>query len=93
MLIKTGGGDPKTGQTAGIHWHMNIGMQVEYIERDERRQEIPWIRVTDRVTGRVTVYHDEDDPLSAEELQAAEPRVAGAPAATGKTNSCSVLLN
>jgi uncharacterized membrane protein len=28
MLIKTGGGDPKTGQTAGIHWHMNIGVKV-----------------------------------------------------------------
>jgi hypothetical protein len=75
MLIKTGGGDPKTGQTAGIHWHMNIGVQVEYIARDERRQDIPWIRVTNRLTGRVTTYHDEDDPLSQEEVLAATPRV------------------
>ncbi|MDH3215990.1 MAG: NapC/NirT family cytochrome c [Candidatus Krumholzibacteria bacterium] len=75
MLIKTGGGDPKTGQTAGIHWHMNIGVKVEYIDRDERRQDIPWIRVTDRLTGRVTLYQDEDNPLSEEEIQAATPRV------------------
>jgi hypothetical protein len=68
ILIKTGGGDPKTGQTAGIHWHMNIGVKVEYIARDERRQDIPWVRITDNVTGRVTTYQDEDNPLSEEEL-------------------------
>jgi hypothetical protein len=75
MLIKTGGGDPRTGQTAGIHWHMNIGVKVEYIHRDERRQDIPWVRVTDRQTGRVTVYQDESAPLSEEEIAAAEVRV------------------
>ena len=74
LLIKTGGGDPKTGQTAGIHWHMNIGFKVEYIARDEQRQDIPWIRVTDHRTGRVTVYQDEDSPLSEEELAAASVR-------------------
>jgi len=75
LLIKTGGGDPKTGQTAGIHWHMNIGFSVEYIARDEKRQDIPWIRATDRSTGRVTVYQDEDNPLSEEEIKSAQPRV------------------
>jgi len=75
MLIKTGGGDPQTGQTAGIHWHMNIGAQVEYIARDERRQDIPWIRLTDNFTNRVTVYQDEEDPLTDEEILAATPRV------------------
>ncbi len=75
LLIKTGGGDPKTGQTAGIHWHMNIGFTVEYIARDERRQDIPWIRATDHETGRVTIYQDGDNPLSDEEIKNAKPRV------------------
>ena len=74
MLIKTGGGDPATGQTAGIHWHMNIGTAVEYIARDEKRQDIPWVKITDRTTGRVTVYQDEHNPLSEEEIAAATPR-------------------
>jgi formate-dependent nitrite reductase cytochrome c552 subunit len=74
MLIKTGGGDPKTGQTAGIHWHMNIGVEVDYIARDEKRLDIPWVRVKDNTTGRITVYENEDDPLSAEEVAAATPR-------------------
>jgi hypothetical protein len=74
MLIKVGGGDPKTGQTAGIHWHMNIGASVEYIARDEKRQDIPWIRITDHTTGRVTVYQDEESPLSKEEVAAGTVR-------------------
>ncbi len=74
MLIKVGGGDPATGQTAGIHWHMNIGVQVEYIARDEERQKIPWVRVTDKKTGRVTVYKDSTDPITDADVAAAEPR-------------------
>ncbi|MCP4583583.1 MAG: cytochrome C [candidate division Zixibacteria bacterium] len=75
MLIKTGGGNPKTGQTAGIHWHMNINMQIEYIARDESRQVIPWVKITDRLTGRTTTYQNSDDPLSAEEIDSGTLRV------------------
>ena len=74
MLIKTGGGDPKTGQTAGIHWHMNIGVLVEYIARDERRQDIPYVRITDKTTGRVTVYENTEHPLTEEEMKSAVVR-------------------
>jgi len=75
LLIKTGGGDPARGQASGIHWHMNIGAKVEYIARDDERSEMPWVRVTDRRTGAVTVYQDESNPLTEEEIAAAEPRV------------------
>ena len=75
LLIKTGGGDPQSGQTAGIHWHMNIGVKVEYVARDSERQVIPWVRVTDKRTGRVTVYQTSDNPLTEAELAAAQPRV------------------
>ena len=74
LWIKTGGGDPKLGQEEGIHWHMNIGAGVEYIPRDEKRQDIPWIRVTDPNTGRVTIYQDANSPLTEEEIAAATPR-------------------
>jgi hypothetical protein len=74
MLIKIGGGSPKTSQTAGIHWHMNIAMKVEYIARDKRRQDIPWIRVTDKATGRVTVFEDREKPLTQKEIREAEVR-------------------
>ncbi|MHB8875272.1 MAG: cytochrome c3 family protein [Myxococcaceae bacterium] len=74
LLIKTGGGDPRTAQVAGIHWHMNVSVRVEYIARDAERQDIPWIRVTDLTSGRSTVYQDKNAPLSPGEVAAATPR-------------------
>ncbi len=67
MIIKTGGGDPLLNQTAGIHWHMNVGADIEYIARDFERQDIPWVKVTEKRTGRVTIYEDEENPLTPQE--------------------------
>ena len=75
MLIKTGGGNPKTSQTSGVHWHMNIARKVEYIARDKKRQDIPWVRITDRETGKAAVYQDISRPLSQDELALAKPRI------------------
>jgi len=55
LLIKTGGGDPASGQTAGIHWHMNIANKIEY-KSDPKRQTMSWVRMTDRA-GNVTEYN------------------------------------
>lgn len=74
MLVKTGGGDPRRGQSSGIHWHMNIGAKVEYIARDRKRQEIAWVRVTDKDTGAVKIFQDAGDPLTEQEIAAAETR-------------------
>jgi nitrate/TMAO reductase-like tetraheme cytochrome c subunit len=74
LLIKTGGGDPKYGQASGIHWHMNISTVVEYIARDERRQDIPWVKIIDSKTGSSTIFQDTDNPLSAEEIAKTIPR-------------------
>lgn len=74
MLIKIGGGSPNTSLAAGIHWHMNIAVNVEYIARDKRRQDIPWIRLTDKATGIVTVYQDREKPLTQKEFAEAEAR-------------------
>lgn len=73
MLLKTDATGPFDEPQPRIHWH--IDATVEYIARDEKRQDIPWVRVTDPETGEVTVYQSESDPLSEEEIAAAEPRV------------------
>jgi hypothetical protein len=75
MLIKTGGGDPQIGQTTGIHWHMNIGFKIEYIARDKKRQDIPWVRITERQSGKQTVYQNSENPLFEDEIKTAIPRV------------------
>jgi len=74
MLVKTGGGDPESGHPSGIHWHTFLSNNIEYIARDEKQQEIPWVRATNLETGLVTIYQDTDDPLTEEEIKAAKPR-------------------
>ena len=73
MLIKVGGGDPRTGATGGIHWHMNIKNEIEYIAADEQREVIPWVRVVD-AEGHATEYMSMEQPLSLEQRAKAKIR-------------------
>jgi hypothetical protein len=75
MLVKTGGGDPKTGLMSGIHWHTFISNTIEYIARDDQKQDIPWVRATDVKTGRMTLYQNSDEPLTQAEIDSAEIHV------------------
>ncbi|MGZ4832105.1 MAG: NapC/NirT family cytochrome c [Terriglobales bacterium] len=68
MLIKTGGGDPTTGAPSGIHWHMNISNEINYVATDDKRQVIPYIHVKD-LQGRVTEYFAKDSSLSKAQIQ------------------------
>ncbi len=74
VLLKTDTGEPGSGQRAGIHWHINKDVRIEYIARDERRQDIPWVRVTDTKTGKQTVYQDSEQPLDEEAIATGEVR-------------------
>ncbi len=55
LSLNVGGADPKHGPVGGIHWHVNEDNKIEYIATDDRRQVIPWVRVTDP-KGVVTEY-------------------------------------
>ena len=57
LLVKIGGGNPRTGAQEGIHWHMLSQNKIEYIATDEKRHEIIWIRMTS-VDGKVAVYQE-----------------------------------
>jgi hypothetical protein len=61
LLVKIGGGNPRTGKLEGIHWHMLAANKVEYIATDPKRQVVPWVRVT-REDGSTSVYTDPDVP-------------------------------
>jgi hypothetical protein len=43
----------------GIHWHVNKDEKVEYYATDPKRQEIPWMRVTDKRDGTARVFRTE----------------------------------
>jgi hypothetical protein len=73
MLIKVGGGDPSGGPVGGIHWHMNVANEVTFIASDEKRQNIPWVRMKD-MTGQIVEYKTTDSTLSAKEIEQAPKR-------------------
>ncbi len=67
LLVHVGGAMATQGPVGGIHWHMNVSNRMEYIATDEGRQTIPWVRVTNRETGAVTVYESQKNPLTPEQ--------------------------
>jgi hypothetical protein len=73
MLMKIGGGNDETGVTSGIHWHMNIDNEITYIHTDERRMDIPWVKVKSR-DGTETIYTTTERDVTDEELRAGTVR-------------------
>ena len=55
MLMHVNKSEPG-GPVGGIHWHVNPNSRVEYFATDEKRQDIPWMRVTDLKDGTSRVY-------------------------------------
>ena len=73
MLVNVGGGSPETGQVSGIHWHMNLANEITFIAADEKRQNIPWVRMKDR-NGNVVEYMTKDANLSEQQIEQASKR-------------------
>jgi len=71
LMMHIGGGTRREGRGYGIHWH--IEEQVWYIATDERKQNIPWVRVVDS-NGRTKDYIDPTAKLSADFIEKAEKR-------------------
>jgi hypothetical protein len=58
LRLHVGGGSRRLGSGSGIHWHMNLDNQIDFIATGEREETIPYVRVTDR-QGRVREYFAE----------------------------------
>jgi NapC/NirT cytochrome c family, N-terminal region len=72
LRVHVGGGSERLGLATGIHWHMSVANQVEYIATDDRRQVIPWVRLTD-AEGHVREYTAEG--VKPEDLKNGERRL------------------
>jgi hypothetical protein len=64
MLLKIGGADRLTGRVEGIHMHMVLYGQIEYIATDPDWQVIPWVRHT-LPDGQAVVYRSDGQPSEA----------------------------
>jgi hypothetical protein len=54
VVMKVGGEQPD-GSARGIHWHAHPDTEVSYVHTDEKRLEIPWVRVR-RADGSVSTF-------------------------------------
>ncbi|MFI5387555.1 MAG: NapC/NirT family cytochrome c, partial [Fimbriimonadales bacterium] len=71
MLLKIGGS--QQGTSAGIHAHMYLDNQVNYISIDRQRQIIPYVEMKDG-TGKTTVYKSTDLKVTDQDLRNGEHR-------------------
>jgi hypothetical protein len=75
LLVYVGGAVATRGPVGGIHWHMVESNRMEYIATDEGRQTIPWVKVTNRETGAVTIYESQSNPLTPQQQKTLPRRV------------------
>ncbi len=59
LLLKVNNGRPGS-PLAGIHWHVSKDSSVEYYAADEKRQDIVWMRVTNKKNGTQKIYRNEE---------------------------------
>jgi hypothetical protein len=71
LRVHVGGGSDRLGIATGIHWHMNVANEIEYVATDRANQTIPYVRLKDR-SGRVREYVVEG--FTADELATGERR-------------------
>jgi hypothetical protein len=58
LRLHIGGGSRRLGGGSGIHWHMNLDNQIDFIATDEGEGTIPYVRLTNRA-GEVREYFAE----------------------------------
>ena len=71
LTLFVGGGSSTLGVGTGIHWHMNLYNEIEYITTDDEREVIPWVQLRQR-DGTVEEFVVEG--TTPEQLAAGERR-------------------
>jgi hypothetical protein len=71
LLINIGG-NPKSPHAKGIHWH--IGTELDYIARDKKRFDIPYVAVKGK-DGKLVEYIDTEKPLTRDEIAKGVKRI------------------
>ena len=59
LQLHVGGGSRARGVGTGIHWHMNLDNEIEFVVAADKPDSIPYVRLRDRV-GNVREYFAQD---------------------------------
>jgi hypothetical protein len=75
LQMKTGPEYSGLGLKEGIHWHINPAVNIEYISENDKRENITYVKYTNKSTGEVTVYRNEANPVSDSLISASTTRM------------------
>jgi nitrate/TMAO reductase-like tetraheme cytochrome c subunit len=74
LQMKTGPEYSGLGYKEGIHWHINPAVNIEYISDNDKRENITYVKYTNKTTGEVTLYRNADNAVSDSLIAAAHTR-------------------
>lgn len=75
LQMKIGPSNSAYGLAEGIHWHINPKVKIEYISKDDQREEIPWVKYTNLETGEVTEFRDTTNQVEQSTIDDSNRRV------------------
>ena len=74
LQMKTGPEYSGLGLKEGIHWHINPDVKIEYISDNDKRENITYIKYTNKSAGVVRLYRNDSNPVSDSLISASVPR-------------------
>jgi hypothetical protein len=73
LQMKIGPQFSALGLKEGIHWHINPNVNIEYVS-DEKRETIYQVTYTNKATGEVITYKNEEEEVDDSTFNAQKPR-------------------
>jgi hypothetical protein len=74
LEMKTGPEFTGMGLKEGIHWHINPAVSIEYISENDKRENITYVKYTNKTTGEVKIFRNDSNPISDSLLAASDTR-------------------
>jgi len=74
LQMKTGPEFRALGLKEGIHWHINPDVNIEYISENNKREVITYVKYSNKSTGEIYTYFNENSPVTDSILGTSENR-------------------
>ena len=75
LQMKTGPEYSGFGFQEGIHWHINPAVKIEYISDNDKREKITYVKYTNKTSGEITIYRNNENPVSDSLISASSTRI------------------
>ena len=74
LLMRIGGGGGGIAPAHGSHWHMAEDVRITYVSTDDKREDIPWVRL-ERDDGTVKIFRDTESDFEDTQVNGQNTRM------------------